>query len=113
MIRKYLTKNRRFLILLSVLMSISTLTLQPLHAQEIRGSILGQITDSSGAAVPGAKVTVTNEETNTRVGTQSNEDGNYNVPFLLPGRYTVTIEADGFKKTVRNKVIVQVQDKIT
>src|SRR5262245_12665767 len=113
MIRKNLMRTRNFLILLSVLMSILTLTLQPLDAQEIRGSILGQITDSSGAAVPGAKVTVTNEETNTRVGAQSNEDGNYNVPFLFPGGYTVTIEADSFKKAVRNKIIVQVQDKIT
>jgi hypothetical protein len=100
-------------ITLAGLLSLLVLTTLPLRAQEFRGSILGQITDTSGAAIPGAKITVTNEETNATVRTQSNQEGNYNVPFLLPGRYTVTIEANGFKKAVQNKVTVQVQDKIT
>ncbi|MCI0420725.1 MAG: carboxypeptidase-like regulatory domain-containing protein, partial [Acidobacteria bacterium] len=87
--------------------------LAPVSAQEIRGFILGRITDPSGAAVPGARITVANEETNTSVTAQSNEEGNYNVPFLAPGRYTVTAEANGFKKAVRGRIIVQVQDKLT
>ncbi|MGH9838140.1 MAG: carboxypeptidase-like regulatory domain-containing protein, partial [Blastocatellia bacterium] len=102
-----------FFITLVGLLSVLALAVTSLSAQEIRGSILGQITDPSGAAVPGARVTATNEETNTSVGAQSNEEGNYHVPFMLPGRYTVTVKAQGFKRAVRAKIIVQVQDKLT
>lgn len=84
----------------------------PLGAQEFRGAILGRITDPSGAVLPGAKIIVLDEQTNVRVEAQSNDEGNYLIPFLLPGRYTVTVEASGFKKAVREKVIVQVQDRI-
>ncbi len=83
------------------------------YGQEFRGSILGRITDPSGAVVPGAKVTVAHEETGVAVEARSNEEGNYNVPFLLPGRYTVTIEAAGFRRGVRPGIVVQVNDKIT
>src|SRR5919198_2182643 len=92
---------------------ILSLAATPVEAQETRGSILGRITDPNGALVPGATVTVTNEATNTAVTTRSNEDGNYNVPFLLPGRYTVVVEVTGFKKALQNGVVVQVQDRIT
>ncbi|MCI0389717.1 MAG: carboxypeptidase-like regulatory domain-containing protein [Acidobacteria bacterium] len=106
-------RRGRLLIAVAVLSSVCVMTVIPSRAQEVRGSILGQITDSSGSAVPGARVKVTNEETNTTVTAQSNTDGNYNVPFLLPGRYSVTVESQGFKKAVRSQIIVQVQDKLT
>jgi carboxypeptidase family protein len=51
-------------------------------AQEFRGTILGRITDSSGAVVSGAAVQVVNTDTNITVSTTSNQDGNYQVPFL-------------------------------
>lgn len=64
-------------------------------AQEFRGTVLGRVTDPSGAVVSGAAVSVTNEETNVRVDAKSNADGNFNIPFLLPARYTVRVEAPG------------------
>ncbi len=82
-------------------------------AQEFRGSILGRITDPSGAVVPGASIHVVNEDTGTKIETLSNENGNYTVPFLLPGRYSLTVELLGFKKAVRGGVVVHVQDKVT
>ncbi len=84
----------------------------PVWGQEFRGSILGRIADSTGAVVPGASITITNEETNVTQTAVSNDEGNYVVPFLMPGRYTVSAELPGFKKTVRNGVVVQVRDKI-
>jgi Carboxypeptidase regulatory-like domain/TonB dependent receptor-like, beta-barrel len=84
----------------------------PLTAQEFRGSILGTVTDTSGGALPGAKVTVTNEATGTTVEAQTNADGNYVVPFLLPATYTVAVAAEGFKAATQKGVVVQVQDKI-
>ena len=56
-----------------------------LAAQEFRGAILGRITDTSGAVVPGAAVKATNEETNVAVETKSNAEGNYTIPYLIPG----------------------------
>jgi outer membrane receptor protein involved in Fe transport len=66
-------------------------------AQAVFGSILGTITDPSGAAVNGAKVTVTSQTKNTsEVGT-TNESGNYSVTHLIPDVYTVHVESSGFK----------------
>ncbi len=85
----------------------------PLLTQEFRGTILGRITDASGAVVPGAKVTVTNQETNVAVNVESNGEGNFVVPFLLPGRYKVEVVTQGFRSVLREGIIVQVNDRIT
>src|SRR5262245_48104482 len=81
-------------------------------AQEFRGSITGRITDNSGAAVANASVTVTNAATHTSPTTTTNEDGGYNVLYLIPGAYHVTVEAKGFKKTTRQNIEVRVGDKL-
>jgi hypothetical protein len=94
------------------LVFIAILQTAAVFGQEFRGSILGRITDPSGAVIPGADVKVTNEETNVVVETQTNQDGNYHVPFLLPGRYKVSVAAPGFRTTVQPGVIVQVNDRI-
>lgn len=64
------------------------------------GTILGTVTDSAGAVVPNAKITVTNTATKVASQTISNSAGDYNVPALNPGTYTVTAEATGFQKAV-------------
>ena len=71
-------------------------TLTPVAAQEYRGSILGTVTDTSGGVVAGAKVTVTNEATGTAVEAQTNAEGRYVVPFLVPATYRVEVSAEGF-----------------
>ena len=103
-----MSKSWRFVLGLLAMLAVHQLS----NAQEFRGAILGRITDPSGAVVPGAVVTVTNEETNVAVETRSNQDGNYNVPFLLSGRYKVGAAAPGFRTTVQPGVIVQVNDRI-
>jgi hypothetical protein len=86
--------------------------LLPAAAQEFRGSILGRVTDSSSAVVADAKVTIANQETNVATEANTNVEGNYNVPFLLPGQYMVTVEAPGFRPAVRKGIVVQVNDRI-
>src|SRR5262245_54092051 len=54
-------------------------------AQEFRGAVLGRITDTTGAVIVGADIRVVNTETNVAASTRSNQDGNYQVPFLNPG----------------------------
>ncbi|MGI4757045.1 MAG: carboxypeptidase regulatory-like domain-containing protein [Janthinobacterium lividum] len=66
------------------------------HSQTITGSINGTVTDGSGAALPRAKVTATNVETNASQSTESSGTGVYNLRFLQIGQYKVTIEAEGF-----------------
>ncbi|MEK7404973.1 MAG: TonB-dependent receptor [Acidobacteriota bacterium] len=82
-------------------------------AQESRGSILGRVTDPSGAAVTGASVEVQNVDTNTSLKTSSNEAGNYQIPFLLPGNYTVRVEQTGFKKLERQGIRVSTNEAVT
>ena len=66
-------------------------------AQTTTGSIYGTITDSSGAVIPGATVTVTNVETNAVVSTKTNGVGDYIFPVLNPGSFKVTVTMTGFK----------------
>ncbi len=82
-------------------------------AQESRGKILGRVVDATGAAVPGAAVAGLNEQMNTRVRATSNEAGNYELPFLLPGTYRVEVVAKGFKQLTRRPIEVQVGSLIT
>lgn len=67
------------------------------HAQVTTGTIFGLVTDSTGAILPGATVTVTNEDTNAVKTTVTGGDGQFTVPFLSSGVYTVTVSLDGFK----------------
>lgn len=75
------------------------------------GTILGTITDSTGAVIPGVKVTVVGTETGFRFEAVTNNDGYYFVPYLRPGTYNVTVEAQGFKKYIRDGVEIRTNDQ--
>ena len=81
------------------------------HAQEVRASLTGLVTDSSGAAVPEASLTVTNTATNAALHTTSNVSGIFVTPFLPPGRYQLTVERQGFKRFVRENIVLETQDR--
>lgn len=66
--------------------------------QTDRGTITGTVTDSTGAAVPGAAVTATNISTNAAAAVTSSREGVFVIPALPPGTYRVTIEKSGFKR---------------
>jgi hypothetical protein len=68
------------------------------RAQDIFGVISGTVTDSTGAVIPGASVTIANEATNLARAVESDETGFYTAPQLPVGRYTVTAEKTGFKQ---------------
>ena len=85
-----------------------------LISQNITGTIVGTVTDPSGAAVPGAKVTVFNLAQNRDQQTVTTDaSGNYAAVQLPVGRYKVTIEAPGFKKVVRDNIVLNVNDNLT
>uniref|UniRef100_Q01NB5 TonB-dependent receptor n=1 Tax=Solibacter usitatus (strain Ellin6076) TaxID=234267 RepID=Q01NB5_SOLUE len=76
------------------------------------GQITGRITDSSGAAVSAAKVTLVNTATNAVRSTLSTEDGDYTFPSLPPGVYNVRTEHSGFRIAAANHLEVQVQQSV-
>jgi hypothetical protein len=77
-----------------------------LSAQEFRGTISGAVSDATGANIAGAKVTVTEIHTNTRIEAVTESTGQYTAPFLLPGDYDIVARIDGFKEAVRKGVHV-------
>ena len=79
-------------------------------AQFDTGTINGRVTDSTGAVLVGAQVTVTNTETNFENATTTNAEGMYLVQSLRPGPYRVTIVAAGFKRLVRENISLRVND---
>ncbi|MEK7407825.1 MAG: carboxypeptidase regulatory-like domain-containing protein [Acidobacteriota bacterium] len=84
-----------------------------LLAQGSRGSISGTIKDGSGAVVPGVIITVTNEATGSGLKAESAADGAYLAPQLIPGDYTVSAQAAGFKRTEVKGVKVDVGTAVT
>ncbi len=83
----------------------------PLWSQRVTGTISGRVTDNSGAVLPQATVTVLNTLTQEERKTATDEAGSYSVPSLPPGTYTVAAELTGFKKGLRQNVVLQVADE--
>ncbi|HEY6129052.1 MAG TPA: TonB-dependent receptor [Candidatus Acidoferrum sp.] len=81
------------------------------NAQTFRGTILGTVTDSSGAAIAGAAVAVKNVNTGLSRTVSTSEDGTYSVPELPIGTYTVTVEKTGFKQGVVTGIQVEVSSE--
>ena len=79
-----------------------------LVAQTFRGTILGTVTDASGAVVPGATVKVHNTNTGLDRSTQTSADGSYTVSELQVGTYSVSVSQNGFQTSVTNDVAVDV-----
>jgi hypothetical protein len=102
-----------------ILLSLGRITLLLLltavtaGAQEFRGSLTGRATDSAGAALVGAAVSVKNVETNIINATTTNDDGVYNFPLLQPGKYQLTVTLQGFKAAQRENIELRVADKLT
>jgi hypothetical protein len=77
---------------------------------QTQATLVGDITDPSGAAIPGASITVSSQGTGLERIVESNEAGQYRVFPLNPGNYTVTAESAGFKTSIQNEVVLQVAD---
>jgi hypothetical protein len=80
--------------------------------QAVYGNIVGTVTDPSGAAVPNAKVTITDTDRGVSVNTTTNESGNFTQRFLIVGRYQVRVEVQGFKAAVQ-EVSVSVDQEVS
>lgn len=102
-----MTKNRLLLLMTALLLSLAYLPQNAL-AQAVYGSISGTVTDSAGAVVPGATVTITSVERRTADTVTTNDSGTYTKERLLPGSYEIKVEKQGYKAAVANNITVSV-----
>jgi len=102
----------RFLFLALAVSAISLLGSVSLHAQADTGSIQGTIKDQTGAVIPGAKVSLTNEGTNLTIALTSGGDGSYIFAPVKIGVYAVSAEAPGFAKAVQLHITLNIQQQI-
>src|SRR5690348_12756814 len=86
----------------------SSYTARPASAQVLYGSIVGTLTDQTGAVVPKATVTVTNTATGLSRQATTNTDGYYSIPNLQEGTYDLSITAGGFKTHTQRGVTVPI-----
>lgn len=75
------------------------------------GTILGTVTDSSGAVVANTGVDVTNVATGVTAHTQTTSSGDFSVPFLIVGTYRITVQATGFQKSVVGNIVLNVDQQ--
>src|SRR5689334_6131698 len=100
---------RRFRLLawlMAAMLSAATVS-----AQVTTGSIVGTVSDDQGQVVPGATVAIREVGKQTVTSVVSDSEGAYTAPFLNPGTYEVSVELSGFKKYVRQGIVVQVNDR--
>jgi hypothetical protein len=97
-------KNARFLFVMGFLLSASFLAAQ---------QFTGRVTDSTGASIPKAAITVHNVLTGIDIKSTSTSTGDYTVPYLRPGSYEVRAEAAGFAMLIRSGLILQVGETST
>src|SRR5579875_517493 len=81
-------------------------------AQAVKGSFVGTVRDESGAVVVNAKISVTNLATNVSSSVVTNQDGDYVVPFLDAGTYSISADAPGFKVTIEPHVTLDVTAQV-
>ena len=94
----------RMVWLVSLVLAVASLPAE-MMAQAGSSTVTGLVTDASGGAIPGATVNVINEATGAAPETVTNNEGQYIVPALVPGRYRIEAKIDGFETTVRRIVL--------
>jgi len=104
---KSMSTRKLILLLCSMVLSATSM-----WAQAVYGTIVGTVTDATGAAVANAKITITDTGRDVTQNTTSNESGNYSQRFLIAGKYRIRVESEGFKASVQDNVLVSVDTEI-
>ena len=105
-------KKSASILFIAVFAVVILFAAKPVFAQESRGSVTGKVRDSNQSIISGASVTPTNVAMGTTVSMTTNESGVYNALYLIPGTYQITVEQTGFKKYVRDGLVLRVNDSI-
>src|SRR5207244_4123114 len=102
-------KHLRWMSALCALILVSCVSI---YAQAVSATVVGTVTDASGAAVPDSKITINEVNTGISRTGQTNDSGNYTFSNLRPGTYAVMAERSGFKKASRGSVDVVVDTTV-
>ena len=97
--------GKLFLLCTLLMVALSAVSTRTVLAQDTTGTILGDVKDPSGAAIPKADVTITNTATNISTVVRTTETGAYTVPQLIPGPYSVTVKVQGFEQPALRSLI--------
>src|ERR1700688_2742406 len=97
----------------TVLLFIVALNAGAAFSQQVTGTILGRVTDTTGSVVPGATIQIQNPDTGLTRTEQADSDGRYFSSNLPLGSYMVTVQKQGFKTLVRNGIILTVGSQET
>ena len=95
-----------------ILFIVCMLAPMAMFGQGVQASVIGQVLDSTGAAIPKVTVQIRNTGTNQLTPVVADASGHYAAPVLQPGSYTITVEAPGFKKFVREGLVLSVNQAI-
>lgn len=93
------------------LFSMISITATYSSGQTVDTAILGTVTDPSGAAIPNAQVTVTSPATGASHTVTTGANGGYRVAYLLPGTYTVSVQAQGFSRAIRENITLELSQQ--
>src|SRR5690349_8478776 len=96
----------RVAVVFTVALATMVFSTQAAHAQRTTGTLRGTVTDPQSAVVAGATVTAQNEATKVEDKTVTTSSGSYVFPNLLPGTYTVRVEAQGFSASTKTGIVV-------
>lgn len=99
-------------LVLAVFAALTIFSSATVQAQESRGTISGKVLDEGKSVIQGASVRITNVAMGTSISLVTNDNGFYQAPYLLPGTYQITVESKGFKKYIRDGIILRVNDNI-
>src|SRR6266545_8292589 len=102
--------GRSTLLLISLVAVLSCVVAETARAQVLYGTVVGNVKDTSQAAVPGATVTIINPKTNVTREAITNESGTYSVSNVIPGSYTVKVALTGFKEFLQTDVQVTINN---
>ena len=97
---------------ISLLLALVMLSVMS-FGQETRSTLTGRVTDSTGAIVPHARIVITNTDTGTKTSLLSNSTGNFTVPFLVPGPYSISVSSPGFRSFLHTGITLQTQQTVT
>jgi hypothetical protein len=103
----------RAAVLVVLTIAASIFPAKALAQGETTSAIVGQVTDATGAVVPGASITITNQETGLKRSATSDDGGRFNFPQLKPGAYSVKVEAQGFQRKQNDNVVSGLGQKQT
>src|SRR6266851_4962276 len=104
-------RARKTMYALRTILGVSLFSLA-LFAQANFGRILGTVTDQIGGVVPGATVSITDTQRGLARTLTTDAAGEYNAPTLIPGTYTVHVEAKGFKALDRQNIVIEVGSEV-